>query len=50
MSFASQFLQFVDASPSPFHAVETASKRLLEHGFVEVAESASWTHVKPGGK
>ena len=27
---------FIDSSPSPFHAVNTAAKKLLEAGFTEI--------------
>ena len=52
ISLASAFLQFVDASPSPFHAVFTASKRLIKDaGFVELDEGSSWANsIKPNGK
>ena len=51
-SLASSFLQFVDSSPSPFHAVFTASKMLIkEAGFVELSEGSSWANaIKPNGK
>ncbi|MBX7432309.1 M18 family aminopeptidase [Mycobacterium sp. Y57] len=34
--------EFVDASPSPFHACRTAGRRLLAAGFGELAESDPW--------
>jgi aspartyl aminopeptidase len=37
--------RFVTASPSSFHAVAEAARRLVESGFVELAESEEW----PGG-
>lgn len=44
-------LNFINASPSPFHAVATARKALLEANFHEVKESEPWAAaVKPGGK
>ncbi|KAI8803223.1 peptidase M18 [Cladochytrium replicatum] len=46
---ATDFLDFVDASPSPFHAVEESRKRLLSAGFTELRERDSWSLV-PGGK
>ena len=51
-SLAQAFLQFVDASPSPFHAVYSASKMLIkEDGFVELSEGSSWAGlIKPTGK
>jgi aspartyl aminopeptidase len=38
---------FLDASPSPFHAVATAAALLSEQGFVELDESAA-TPARPG--
>ena len=34
--------QFIDASPSPFHACRTAADRLVEAGFTELSESDAW--------
>ncbi|MFB1294752.1 M18 family aminopeptidase [Mycobacterium sp. pW049] len=34
--------EFIDASPSPFHACRTAADRLLGAGFTELAESDPW--------
>ena len=34
--------QFIDASPSPFHACRTAADRLVEAGFTELSESDPW--------
>ena len=36
---------FIDASPSPFHAVATAATRLVEAGFGEVAEADDWAEA-----
>lgn len=41
--------KFIQASPSPAHAVETAVKELQEKGFEELFETEVWT-LKPGGK
>lgn len=45
-------LDFIDASPSPFHAVETAGARLERAGFSELSEAAHWTAdaAAPGGR
>lgn len=40
---------FIDASPSPFHAVATAAKLLVAAGFVEVSESSTWTSAHSTG-
>ena len=34
--YAEDLCGFIDSSPSPFHAVNTASKKLLEAGFTEI--------------
>ena len=48
---AHDFLSFVNASPTPFHAVESAKKRLIAAGFKEIKERHDWTSTcKPGGK
>src|SRR5919112_6548435 len=39
---------FVDASPSPFHAVAELARRLRAAGFTELAESDAWSPA-PGG-
>ena len=36
------FLQFVSESPTAFHAVDAASKRLEQHGFSRLFEGQSW--------
>ncbi|KAJ3038490.1 hypothetical protein HDV00_000587 [Rhizophlyctis rosea] len=48
---ASDFITFVNASPSPFHAVDSARTRLLDAGYEEINERDSWQDlVSPGGK
>jgi len=48
---ATRFLAFVNASPTPFHAVQNASIRLEKAGFLKIRETDSWErNVKPGGK
>ena len=44
-----RFLQFIDRSPSVFHAVESAAAQLEEKGFVRLNEKQAWS-VAPGGK
>ncbi|CBQ68247.1 probable aspartyl aminopeptidase [Sporisorium reilianum SRZ2] len=48
---ARRFLEYVDASPTPFHAVATSSAMLDAAGFERVKESELWGNkVKRGGK
>jgi len=44
---ALDLLAFIDASPSPYHAVAEAARRLRADGFVEVFETDSWP-MAPG--
>jgi len=44
---ASQLLDFIDASPSPFHCVATVEKQLETQGFVELNEHESWPKPLP---
>ncbi len=39
---AQDLLDFIDASPSPWHAVTSAEQRLLAAGFSHLEESARW--------
>ena len=40
--------RFVDASPSPFHAVETVAAMLTAPGFTELLEVDDWSAAAPG--
>jgi aspartyl aminopeptidase len=42
-------LQFIDASPTPFHAVAEAARRLEASGFTRLREEDAWA-VAPGGR
>lgn len=42
-------LDFIDASPSPWHAVETLTGRLRQFGFHPLPETQPW-QIKPGGR
>ena len=43
MSASAQGLcEFIDASPSPFHVCETATRRLVAAGFSELSEGDTW--------
>ena len=39
---AAGLIEFIDASPSPYHAVDAVRSRLTAAGFVEVAETQEW--------
>lgn len=47
MSAAEELIEFIDASPSPFHACATAAARLDAAGFRRVEESAEWSDAGP---
>ena len=41
-TFNRELLSFLDASPTPFHAVRTMRERLLAAGFEALDEAAAW--------
>lgn len=47
-SATTNLLEYIAASPSPFHCVEESARQLLEAGFVEIDESAEPFAVQPG--
>jgi len=47
--FTSDLLDFLENSPTPFHAVQSMASRLRDNGFVELSEADEW-NVKPGEK
>ncbi|CAE6522513.1 unnamed protein product [Rhizoctonia solani] len=48
---AASFLDFINASPTPFHAVHNASERLEAAGFQRVYEKDDWENqLKEGGR
>jgi aspartyl aminopeptidase len=48
---AEDFLSFVNASPTPFHAVQSAKLKLEKAGFQQIKERDAWSStLKPGGK
>ncbi|KAF6762716.1 aspartyl aminopeptidase [Ephemerocybe angulata] len=48
---ATRFLKFVNASPTPFHAVHNAAIRLESVGFKKIREKDEWEkELVPGGK
>lgn len=46
---AQALLDFIDQSPSPWHAVDTVVNRLKAHGFKNLRENEPW-QFKPAGK
>lgn len=50
-TLAKEFLTFLNASPTPFHAVQSVSSLLAAAGFLRIRErdEASW-NLQPGGK
>eukprot|EP00741_Cyanophora_paradoxa_P006059 tig00000981_g5877.t1 len=46
---AVDFVNFVNACPSPFHAVDLCRRRLLENGFEPISEADHW-NLQPGGR
>jgi aspartyl aminopeptidase len=46
---AFSLLRFIDASPTPFHAVETMGQRLADAGFRRLEEQDVW-NLKPNGR
>jgi len=46
---AQDLLDFIDASPSPWHAVRECERRLQAAGFSRLEESERWT-LAPGGR
>lgn len=51
MEHAKGLIEFINASPSPFHAVASGIKRLSQAGFQFIDEGTDWRGiVGPGGK
>ncbi len=44
----SALLNFIDESPSPWHAAHSVEKKLLAHNFQELKETESWSLEKNG--
>ncbi|KAJ5116005.1 Aspartyl aminopeptidase [Penicillium angulare] len=48
---AQEFLDYVNASPTPFHAVQSSKDLLAKAGYQEIKEKDSWASTcKPGGR
>lgn len=48
-NYDKELLDFIQSNPSPYHVIEAQKKRLLEAGYEQLLESASWT-IRAGGK
>ena len=48
-TFNQQLLDFIQASPTPFHAVQAMRAELLDQGFTELHEADAWK-LQNGGK
>src|SRR5690606_26063949 len=46
---AQALLDFIDTSPSPWHATASAAKLLRRHGYAELHESERW-QLEAGGR
>ena len=47
----SRLLSFLDASPSPYHAVGNLAARLKDFGYASLDEGQSWARsLEPGGR
>jgi len=46
---AQELLDFIDASPSPWHVVATAIQQLQQNGYTQLFETDRW-QLEPGGK
>ncbi len=46
-TIAQDLLDFIDSSPSPWHAVDTVKSRLIDAGFTELNEKNPW-NLQPG--
>jgi aspartyl aminopeptidase len=46
---AQDLLAYIDASPTPYHAVRESSRRLVAHGYRQLDEREAWD-LKPGDK
>ncbi len=47
--FNQQLIRFIDASPTPFHAVDAMKEALLADGYSELKETDSWS-IEQGGR
>jgi len=50
VSSARDLLSYVDASPTPYHAVAETCRRMEAAGFSALAEGDAWTDLAPGSR
>ena len=50
LKYAQEFVDYVNASPTPYHAVKNASDILISQGFEELLEGSSWSDLTLGKK
>ncbi|CAH2352053.1 aspartyl aminopeptidase 4 [[Candida] railenensis] len=50
LPYAQEFVDYVNASPTPYHAVKNVKTYLLDAGFVELRENAKWDKPANSGK
>lgn len=53
MSVLESFVSFLNASPTPYHAITSAKTLLLKAGFQQLSETSNWSAksiLSPGGK
>ena len=48
MSTVPNLLQFLNSSPTPFHAVQSIKRQLVDSGFLELRESQLWETEQDG--
>jgi aspartyl aminopeptidase len=49
LTFANEFIEFLNEAITPFHAVEASKKRLKAAGFQQISERDNW-ELQRGGK
>ncbi|ODV70082.1 peptidase M18, aminopeptidase I [Hyphopichia burtonii NRRL Y-1933] len=53
LEYANGLVDYVNKSPTPYHAIKTTSSKLVEAGFVQLSERENWNKqekVRKGGK
>ncbi|CEP60669.1 aspartyl aminopeptidase LALA0_S01e16270g [Lachancea lanzarotensis] len=50
VEYAREFVKFLNASPTPFHAVQNIKDHLSEHGFEQLKEENPWENSLQTGK